>query len=119
MVHQLAESLVVGAGGRAKAIPLWPPGDGRLRRHKCGPGARVVAFDGCSSFRVGFVIQKPLFPKPGALSHPIATTPHSSFQWVGANDIGKLPRGARELAESVLGRVFRRSLESLFKGEQD
>ena len=46
-------------------------------------GSQVVASDGCSSFQGGFRSQKPLSPKPGALSHPITTPPHSSFRWIG------------------------------------
>ncbi len=29
--------------------------------------------------------QKPLSPKPGALSYPFTTPPHLSFRWIGAN----------------------------------
>ena len=44
----------------------------------------VVAPVGCSSFRVGFLYQKPLSPNPEALSHPFTTALHSSFRWIGA-----------------------------------
>ena len=33
--------------------------------------------------------QKPLSPKPGALSYPFTTPPHLSFRWIGANWAGK------------------------------
>ena len=39
---------------------------------------------GCSSFRAGFLFQKPLSPRPGALSHPFTTPTHSSPRWIGA-----------------------------------
>ena len=38
-----------------------------------GQGRCVLASVGCSSFRVGFLSQKPLSLKPGALSHPLST----------------------------------------------
>ena len=36
--------------------------------------------------QVGFPYQKPLSPKPVALSYGLTTAPHSSFRWVGAKD---------------------------------
>ena len=30
--------------------------------------------------------QKPLSPKPGALSYPFTTPPHLSFRWIGVKD---------------------------------
>ena len=44
----------------------------------------MVASDGCSSFRGGFLYQKPLSPKPGVLSHPFSTPTQTSFEWIGA-----------------------------------
>ena len=47
-------------------------------------GRRVVASVECSLFQSGVLFQKPLSPKPGALSYPITTTLHSSFRWIRA-----------------------------------
>ena len=43
----------------------------------------LLASFGCSSPGTGFMCQKPLSPKPGALSYPFTTPPHSSFRWWG------------------------------------
>ena len=53
-------------------------------------------------FRVGFLYQKPLSPKPGALSHPLTTTPHSPFRWIGdkavADNLGRYTQALLEIA---------------------
>ena len=56
----------------------------RQKRRRCGQDAKAVASIECSSSGVGFVVQKPLSPKPGALSDPLSTPPQSSFRWIGA-----------------------------------
>ncbi len=68
----------------AKATQHRPPGGDHRRRFECDRGRCVVASVGCSPFRVGFLFQKPLSPKPGALSYPFSTPTHSSLRWIGA-----------------------------------
>ena len=76
-VHQFTQTQMVGQGNREGAVRHWPP-DGGRRPATTGQGGCVVASFGCSSFWVGFLFQKPLSPKPGALSHPLSTPPASS-----------------------------------------
>ena len=68
----------------AGSVQHWPPGGDRQRQHRCGRPAPVVASSGCSWSGVGFPCQKPLSPKPGALSHPLIKPLRSSFRWIGA-----------------------------------
>ena len=64
--------------------PALATSDDHQRQFGCGRGAQVVASFGCSWSGVGFVFQKPLSPKPGALSYPFSTPPLSSLRWIGA-----------------------------------
>ena len=61
----------------------WPPDGDRRRNFGCDRGRCLVASVGCSALQGGFICQKPLSPKPGALFHPPTTAPHSSFRWIG------------------------------------
>ena len=91
-VHQLAQSQTVGQiiGSSALATRRWSSAIW------IGRAAPVVASIGCSSFRAGFMCQKPLSPKPGALSYPFTRAigfvrlvqyhygrQHLSFRWIG------------------------------------
>ena len=55
-----------------------------VERDTDAEGHWVAASVGCSLFQGGSLFQKPLSPRPGALSHPITSTPHSSVRWIGA-----------------------------------
>ena len=64
------------------ARPIGPP-----RQYGC---FRVVVWWhplGATRFEPVWYFHKPLSLKPGALSHPCRTPPHSSFRWIGAQNI--------------------------------
>ena len=74
----------------------------------------MIASFGCSSFGVGFLLQKPLSPKPVALSYRFTTPTRSSFRWIGAKVLSMRTDGTRLTKPTMVNDLERYSGSYLF-----